>query len=371
MTVDEHIAALTDRLTGVDDRWRDTMRQVPRHLFIPDKAWCVPDDGASGYLIDRSTDPEAWMRAVYSNSAIITQIDDGAGDIAKGAGDYTSSASEPVVVAAALDLLDPYDGDEVLDVGTGTGWTAALLAHRLGDENVTSVEIDEPVHLTAAENVKRAGFSPRLVLRDGAQGWTEGAPYDRIHVTCGVCEVPYAWVEQTRPGGMIVLPWMPRWAGGHLARLSVTGDGRAVGGFYGGCSFMMLRSQRWSLPEREGDHRRSATYLDPRRVVRSSYGAEVAIAGMLPDVRGTHADQEGGEFHVWLWTDDSDAQAHYAPDYKRAAVLQRGPRSLWDELEAAYLRWVSWGSPGRDRFGLTVTPDGQHIWLDTPDNVVR
>jgi protein-L-isoaspartate(D-aspartate) O-methyltransferase len=57
---------------------------------------------------------------------------------------------------------------------------------------------------------------------------------------------------------------------------------------------------------------------------------------------------------------------HYSPDYKRVAVLQRGPRDLWDEVEAAYLRWVSWGSPARDRFGMTVTPGGQHIWLDSP-----
>ncbi|MEU0521450.1 methyltransferase domain-containing protein [Streptosporangium sp. NPDC006007] len=369
MSIGERVTALTNQMTNLDDRWRDVFHAVPRHLFIPDRAWCHPDDGP-GYLIDRTADPETWMDVAYSNTSIVTQINDGAADIGRGKGDYTSSASAPSVVAAGLKLLDPYDGDEVLEIGTGTGWTAGLLANRLGDENITSVEIDQAVFTTAAENLKRAGHSPRLILGDGAGGWPEKAPYDRIHVTCGVYQVPYAWVEQARPGGVIVFPWMPRWEGGHLTRLNAVGDGTAVGRFYGGVRFMMLRSQRWSRPRHEDVYRRSTTYLDPRRVVRSSYGAEIAIAGMLPDVCGAHEDQEGGEFHLSLWSDDSDAQVHYAPDYKGIAVLQRGPRGLWDELEAAYLRWMSWGTPHRDRFGMTVTPEGQHVWLDSPDNLI-
>ncbi|MEU4226935.1 methyltransferase domain-containing protein [Nonomuraea sp. NPDC026600] len=366
MSIGERITALTDRLTDLDDKWRDAFHAVPRHLFIPDKAWCHPDDGP-GFLIDRTADPEMWLDVAYSNASIVTQIDDGATDLERGQGDYTSSTSAPGVVAAELKLLDPYDGDEVLEIGTGTGWTAGLLASRLGDESVTSMEIDQVLLATATEHLQQAGLSPRLVLGDGAEGWREGAPYDRVHVTCGVREVPYAWVEQTRPGGAIVVPWMPRWAGGHLVKLIAVGDGTAVGGFHSGVDFMLLRSQRWSRPRLEEVYRKSTTYLDPRRVVRSSYGAEVAIAGMLPEVCGTHETQDGGEFHLSLWSDDSDAQVHYAPDYKGVAILQRGPRGLWDELEAAYLQWVSWGSPHRDRFGMTVTPEGQHIWLDSPD----
>ncbi|MEV1240480.1 methyltransferase domain-containing protein [Nonomuraea sp. NPDC049750] len=367
MNVDERITALTDQLGGLDDKWRAAFHAVPRHLFIPDRAWCDPDDGP-GFLIDRTADPETWLNIAYSNTAIVTQLDDGATDLDQGLGDYTSSASAPAVVAAGLRLLDPYDGDEVLEIGTGTGWTAGLLASRLGDENVTSMEIDRTLLTTATEQLKRAGLLPRLVLGDGAKGWPERAPYDRVHVTCGVREVPYAWVEQTRPGGVIVTPWMPPWEGGHLVKLVVVGDGTAVGRFHSGVDFMMLRAQRRRRTQIEDVYRKSTTYLDPRRVVRSSAGADVAIAGMLPNVYGTHENQEGGEFHLSLWSDDSEAQVHYAPDYKGVAVLQRGPRNLWDGLEIAYLRWVSWGSPHKDRFGMTVTPDGQHIWLDSPDH---
>ncbi|MEU8248129.1 methyltransferase domain-containing protein [Nonomuraea sp. NPDC048916] len=361
---------LADRLPDLDGRWREAMRAVPRRLFVPGRAWCLPGEG-EGHLIDRAIEPDLWEHAVCSvDTAIVTQIDDGAIGIGEGGGEYTSSGSAPGVVAAELALLDPYDGDEVLEIGTGTGWTAALLAHRLGDANVTSVEIDPSVLAVAEANIRKAGRSPRLVLGDGTKGHPEGAPYDRVHVTCGVREVPYGWVEQTRPGGVIVLPWISGWEGAHLARLTATGDGGAMGEFHRACAFMPLRSQRWSAPVVEGGFRRSSTLLDPRRVVRSSYGAEVAIAGMLPGVCGTHADEEGGGFRVWLWSDDSEAHAHYTPDYKRISVWQRGPRDLWDEVEAAFLRWVSWGSPGRDRFGMTVTPEGQYIWRDTPGDPV-
>lgn len=365
MSDGERVAALVDQIAGLDDRWREAMYATPRHLFIPDRAWCHPDD-APGYLIDRAADPGTWMDAVYSDAAIITQKDDGKTDTAAGKGDYTSSCSRPSIVAAGLHALNPYDHDEVLEIGTGTGWTAGLLAHRLGDENVTSIEIDPNVFRTASENLNKAGHAPHLILGDGAEGHAKDAPYDQVHVTCGVNEVPYAWVEQTRPGGVIVLPWIPRWEGGHLTKLTIAGDGTAVGRFHAGVAYMMMRSQRWSPPRLEGAYRDSATYLDPRRVVRTSSGADVAISALLPDVYGAHEDREAGAFHLSVWSDDSDAQVHYSPDYKRVAVLQRGPRDLWDEVEAAYLRWVSWGSPPRDRFGMTVTAGGQHIWLDSP-----
>nr|WP_202420186.1 methyltransferase domain-containing protein [Actinomadura rayongensis] len=338
-------------------------------MFVPERGWCVSGDGV-GRLIDRSADPEGWAAAAYADCSVVTQLDDGASDVATGVGEYSSSLSAPGVVLAFLELLDPYDGDEVLEIGTGTGWTAGLLAQRLGDGSVTSVEVDRAVLEVAAGNLRRAGRSPRLVLGDGADGCPDGAPYDRVHVTAGVRRVPYAWLEQTRPGGMIVFPWMPGWEGGHRTRLTVVGDGTAVGRFHGGSAFMMLRSQRPPAPAVDGEVRRSSTDLDPRRVVRTSAGADVAVAGALPDVYGNHTAAEDGSFDLWLWAGDSSAHVHYAPDYRRSAVAQRGPRDLWDELRDVFLRWVSWGGPGRDRFGMTVTADGDRIWLDDPRDVL-
>lgn len=367
------VAALADALeaTGdlTEDRWRAALHAVPRHLFVPDVAWAAPNDG-DGYRIDRSADPDGWMAAAYTDQPIVIQLDDGATEVGTGAGAFTSSLSAPGVAVDFLERLNVYDGDRALEIGTGSGWTAGLLSHRLGSDNVTSVEVDAALSERAAASLKEAEFSPRLVVGDGGDGCPDGAPYDRVHVTCGVTTVPYAWVGQTRPGGVIVAPWMPEYVGGHKLRLTVLPDGTAVGRFPGGCGYMMMRSQRSADGDLAGDCRESVASVDPRRIAWSSWGADVAIAGMLPDVSGTYEDRDHGEFRMRLWTADSEALVTRDPGLGQSVVRQRGPRDLWEELQAAYFTWVRLGEPDRDRFGITVTQAGQTMWLDSPERVL-
>lgn len=353
-----------------DERWRRALSEVPRHLFIPDVALAKPVGGGDAYLIDKAARPREWWRAVDTDTAIVTQLDDGGTELAAGAGDYTSSASAPSLVLGFLELLDPYPGDEVLEIGTGTGWTAGLLAHALGAENVTSIEVDAGLAARAAANLKRAGYAPELITGDGAEGHANRAPYDRVHVTCGVATVPFAWVAQTRPGGIIAAPWMPGFGHGHMLRLTVIGD-EAVGRFHDDCDYMLLRSQRRPIADDDGEDRISATWLDPRRVAYAPAGAKIAIAGMLPGVTATWAEEDGGGFRMWLRAPRARAQIQYHPGYKQPAVIQDGTRDLWDEVRGAYLTWVSWGEPGRDRFGLTVTAEDQYVWLDRPGHAIR
>ncbi|MEU6041724.1 methyltransferase domain-containing protein [Actinomadura sp. NPDC047616] len=387
------IDQLADRLAAAGDltrpEWRQAMHAAPRHLFTPARAWCVPDGPGVAHTIDRAADPRGWWDGAYADAAIITQIADGDADPATGQGPWTSSLSAPGAVMTFLELLAPRPGDRVLEIGTGTGWTAALLSARLGDDRVTSVEVDPAVAEQAAANLRAAGFTPTLLTGEGADGAPDGAPYDRVHVTCGVTTVPYAWVRQTRPGGVLVFPWMPEFAGGHKARLTVTGDGRAIGRFHGSASYMMLRAQRGpqlQVPDEPAGVpgvEESMTLLDPRTVVGDSYGADVAIAGMLPDVMGAErstrphddgSDGEGGEGRWCLILADtagtSWACCRHRPGAREHLVHQAGPRRLWDEVADAYLRWVGWGSPGRNRFGMTITATGQQVWRDDPTNTI-
>jgi protein-L-isoaspartate O-methyltransferase len=372
------IAALADRLTVAGDltrpEWRRALLAAPRHLFAPARGWCAPEGAErTPHPIDRAADPDGWWDAVYADAAIITQVNDGDGDPATGQGRWTSSLSAPGAVAAFLELLAPRDHDRVLEIGTGTGWTAALLSARLGAACVTSIEVDERVAERAAANLEAAGFAPKLVVGDGSAGRPDGAPYDRVHVTCGVTTVPYAWVRQTRPGGVIVLPWMPEFGDGHKVRLTTTDDGRAIGRMHGAASYMMLRSQRGGgFPPMDSGGERSATQLDPRTITGDSYGADVAIAGMLPDVLGAERVTEDGRFALVLADTAGTAWARceHRPGADSHVVAQDGDRRVWDEVSAAYLRWVAWGRPGRDRFGFTVRPEGQQIWLDDPANVI-
>lgn len=121
----------------------------------------------------------------------------------------SSSSSQPHMVFSMLADLDVKDGHRVLEIGTGTGWHSGLLAHRLGSENVVSIEFDPEVAKGAGENLRRAGLSPLVIVGDGRLGYTRGTPYDRVITTRSIRAVPRAWVDQTRTGGLIVAPRGP------------------------------------------------------------------------------------------------------------------------------------------------------------------
>ncbi|MFF7437776.1 methyltransferase domain-containing protein [Streptomyces sp. NPDC008122] len=210
--------------------WLPTYRAAPRAMFVPDRVWPgIPEGTRQGALIDRQADPRAWLAAVYSDRPLTTQWDDGQhqGD---GLGTTpTSSNSLPSMVFAMLGDLDVESGHRVLEIGTGTGWNAALLAHRAGVANVASVEFDADVADRARQNLTEFGIKPVVHVGDGRQGFADRAPYDRIIATCSVGELPSAWVEQTVTGGVIVAPWGPLYGGEAIARLTVREDCSARG----------------------------------------------------------------------------------------------------------------------------------------------
>jgi protein-L-isoaspartate(D-aspartate) O-methyltransferase len=159
------------------------------------------------------------------------------------AGRYSSSA--PWLMSRMLDALDMSPGMTVLEIGTGTGWNAALMA--AAGAGVTTVEIDEDLAEHARTALDQAGFSDVLVVcEDGERGVPERSPYDRVLATASVHTVPYSWVEQTANGGLLVIPF----TGPHhplgLAVLNVAAgvaSGRIVDD---NIAFIPLRGQRLS-----------------------------------------------------------------------------------------------------------------------------
>ena len=154
------------------------LRAVPRHLFLPD----LP--------------PEA----TYADDAIVTKRDQG--------GQAISSSSQPAIMAIMLDQLDLAPGQRVLEIGAGTGYNAALISHIVGASGqVTSIDIDPELVGTAREHLASAGFAAVTVASaDGAGGYPEHAPYDRIIATVGVSDLAGPWLEQAAPGARIVVP---------------------------------------------------------------------------------------------------------------------------------------------------------------------
>jgi protein-L-isoaspartate(D-aspartate) O-methyltransferase len=373
----ELAVCLGDYLT---DGWRAAFDATPRHLFIPDQALMVTQGRT--VLLDRDADPDAWIDAVYRDAVIVIQVDDGAG---QGTGLHTSSCSMPQVVLSMLTALDVRVGQRALEIGTGTGYSAALLAHRLGVENVASVEIDPRLAEQARANLRKVNRPVTVITGDGAAGYLPGAPYDRIISTAAVLagQLPYAWVRQTRPGGMILTPWGTSFRNGELVSLTVRPDGTAVGAIVDAVAFMRLRGQRLprgaarlgELVEHSTTAVTSITTLNPTKVTTDE-DAEFTIGLFLTDAQYSIArdDQpETYELLIYDVTTESAATVQVNPEYTdngRFPARQHGPRRLWDELETAHAWWIEHDRPSRARYGLTITPDTQTVWLDQPSNTV-
>ncbi|MGW5673489.1 methyltransferase domain-containing protein [Streptomyces sp. NPDC003860] len=224
---------------------------VPREHFVPDRVWWpAPGEDGRYNLIDRTVRPRAWLKAVYKPGApLITQLDDGRVPPAGPAtGAFTSSISSSGVVVELLRHLAPRPGDRVLEIGTGTGYTTALLAARVGAENVVTVEIDPTLAARATERLAELGLHPLVITGDGEAGHAEGGPYDRIVATASVRRIPLAWLDQLAAGGVLVVPVDSPFAYDLLARLEGDGAGAAAGSFVAQVTFMRVRGQREPVP---------------------------------------------------------------------------------------------------------------------------
>lgn len=170
--VDE-IAALARAVpdTGradLDHRVLDAMRRVPRHEFVPAEQ----------------------RAAAYRDRPL---------PIGEG-----QTISQPYIVALMTDLMRVAPGDKVLEIGTGCGYQAAVLAELARE--VYTIEIIEPLARMAAGTLARLGYRVRTRAGDGYKGWPEAAPFDAIIVTAAPDHIPPALIEQLKPGGRMVIP---------------------------------------------------------------------------------------------------------------------------------------------------------------------
>lgn len=121
---------------------------------------------------------------------------------------YGQTISQPLTVAFMLELLQPQPGNRVLDVGAGSGWTAAVLAELVGAEGkVYAIERIPQLKKFGQENLRRAGYTNVEVMTgDGSRGLPEQAPFDRIEVAAAAKEIPHALIDQLAKGGRLVIP---------------------------------------------------------------------------------------------------------------------------------------------------------------------
>jgi protein-L-isoaspartate(D-aspartate) O-methyltransferase len=124
---------------------------------------------------------------------------------------YDQTISQPYIVAFMTEQLQPKGGDRVLEVGTGSGYQAAILGELVAD--VYTIEIVEPLAKTAEATLQRLGYkNVHLKVGDGYKGWPEQAPFDAIIVTCAPDKVPQPLIDQLKDGGRMVIPVGERFA---------------------------------------------------------------------------------------------------------------------------------------------------------------
>lgn len=353
------LAADLDKQGVLDPAWRAGFENVPRHLFVPT---VFAHDGTL-----RADTAEA----VYRDESLTTQVAHvpGTGQVVP-----TSSSTRPSLMARMLAMLNAEPGHTVLEIGTGTGYNAALLCHRLGSEAVTSIDIDPALVDAARGALASLGFTPTLLAGDGADGVSDRAPFDRILATCAVPTIPAAWATQLREDGQLVTDIRAATSSALLtAHRTPTGD--LIGTFHSAPGHFMwlrphvddpFRSPGEGLAAFDRTALRPAPPIDPDLLDDPDFGFQLAlrVPGInqvlgLPD-RGTRI----------LRTDDgswveisNDGTAH-----------QSGSRSLGDEILAARNAWFARNRPDRARYGVTVTQAGTTtVWLDsadTPDELI-
>jgi protein-L-isoaspartate(D-aspartate) O-methyltransferase len=176
---------------ALDEKVFDALRKVPRHEFVP--------DGERPYAYENRPLPIG----------------------------YGQTISQPYIVAVMTDLLKLKKTDRVLEVGTGSGYQAAILAELAA--SVYSIEIIEQLGKQAAENLKRAGYGAvNTRLGDGYYGWETEAPFDAIVVTAVASHIPPPLIKQLRPGGRMVIPVGAQFMTQYLVLVSKGVDGKVT-----------------------------------------------------------------------------------------------------------------------------------------------
>lgn len=177
-------------------------RRVERDRFLKHLYQYNPQVGRWELLSaynPQEPDPQV-LQLIYSNRAIVTAINED--------GLLISSTSQPSLVARMLELLELLSGARVLEIGTGTGYNAALLAEIVGDQGiVVSLDIHEQLITQSEQILKELGYKNiHLLCRDGFYGASEYAPYDRIVVTTGCTDLSPHWGQQLALDGFLLVP---------------------------------------------------------------------------------------------------------------------------------------------------------------------
>jgi protein-L-isoaspartate(D-aspartate) O-methyltransferase len=357
---------------GLPDRFRDAVAATPRHMFVHRfrlSGGPTHDRFDEGALRDNDADPVGQLADIYSDAVMIHV--DAVGEL------LPSTNSQPSYVLWLLDLLDLRPGQRVLEIGSGSGWLAAVMARLVGkDGHVTGVEIIPELAAQSQADLARLGIDNVSVLAaDGAQGHAAGAPFDRVMTTAGSWDLPEILFDQVAEGGRVLAPVELRGGGCQVTVLRRGGERfvgeRAVEGWFvpllgSGQHRPALRVALAELPFWEEIGR-----LPPRRVPLPLAGWNGAAGGAVSAFRaflgrtaaGFAIFGEGDPPEPRPWLPAEPFGILNQPErsvalWSRGELLAYGGASALRALAQAYADWTSYGLPGLADFALQVVRIG-------------
>lgn len=357
-------ARLAAEVTDPMSRWRPLVAAVPRHLFVP--RWWEWDDPAGWTARDGPAAALDWAAAAYRDRTLITRLGTQHADHAR-PGDHpdgrpTSSATQPGLVIAMYRHAAITDNAHVLDVGTGSGYGTALLARRLTDAQVTSIDIDDYLIKAAAERLAAAGLQPALAVCD-ATGPLPGS-YDRIVSMTSVAPLPASWLAALKPGGRLVTTLAGT---GLLVTADKTPDGGAAGRTeWYRAGFMTARTgpdyppalldQHPEARTEHGDHVSTGRY--PVLNIGNAWELSSMLAVTAPGIQHHYRKTPHGKHTAWLLHPDGSWARATASGDNPPAVTQHGPRRLWDLADDIRHAWLTDGKLPAYGALVTISPDG-------------
>jgi protein-L-isoaspartate(D-aspartate) O-methyltransferase len=284
---------------------------IPRELFVP---LFYRKDGNEWYVYSRDVRRDEWLQMMYQDEALITLLNAEHIPI--------SSSSQPSIMAEMLSALAIEPGMQVLEIGTGTGYNAALLAHLTGDPAlVTTIDLD-PRLVEQAARTLHALVGPVNVLAGNGCDIRLAEPLDRIIVTASVTAIPKQWYQQLAVGGRLVLPLTGSL--GASALLVVEKHGEQGSGFFSPVpiAFMPMRTLR-----------EEASMPSVRELLALPFSASFRVEEEEEKVMITYlSDEHFRWFAQWSWPSSSlsilpmtlvdGRQAFQIKDPSAPAILQ-------------------------------------------------
>jgi protein-L-isoaspartate O-methyltransferase len=266
-----------------------------------------------------------------------------------------------------LEALDIQPGHTVLEIGTGTGYNAALLASLTGDASlVTTIDRDDLLLAQARQALeKHGGARMHVVKADGFEGYPQYAPYDRIIATVSVPTVPMAWVEQLRVGGKLVMDLQGSLTASGFLLVEKTPEG-ITGHFRAQpLYFMSLVTEKHAIPQLpstdltqspclesfvlEKDHVFPDMFFDSafRRFLQWRIpGCKISNRKQLRDGKEIHTMYLIEPWNQGVIRLKKEEGTWYGTVYHAL--------SMWHDVQQAYEEWVSLGRPGQEKYVLEI-----------------